>query len=259
MHPIIDTHAHLTDASFADCLPRVLENARSAGLVKIGVIGFDAATSRHACELAERYPDILYASVGIQPNSVAEALEGDWTMVEALASHPSVRALGETGLDLYWKDTPFALQQDYFERHIELSKSSGLPLVIHLRETGREIVDQLTPHGAAGPINGVMHSFTGDMATCRDCLDLGLYISFAGMVTFKKSDELREIAAFVPADRILIETDSPYLSPEPHRGKRPNEPARVVHTLEVLAKVRGVKYAELAEQTTSNAKRLFRV
>jgi TatD DNase family protein len=259
MHPIIDTHAHLTDASFADCLPRVLENARMAGLVKIGVIGFDAATSRYACELAERYPDILYASVGIQPNSVAEALEGDWAMVEALASHPSVRALGETGLDLYWKDTPFALQQDYFERHIELSKSSGLPLVIHLRETGRQIVDQLTPHGAAGPINGVMHSFTGDMATCRDCLDLGLYISFAGMVTFKKSDELREIAAFVPADRMLIETDSPYLSPEPHRGKRPNEPARVVHTLETLAKVRGVKYAELAEQTTINAQRLFRV
>lgn len=259
MHPIIDTHAHLTDASFADCMPRVLDNARAAGLVKIGVIGFDAATSRYACELAEQHPDILYASVGIQPNSVAEALEGDWETIESLASHLSVRALGETGLDLYWKDTPFELQQDYFERHIELSKSSGLPLVIHLRETGRQIVDQLTPHRTGGAIHGVMHSFTGDLATCRDCLDLGLYISFAGMLTFKKSDELREIAAFVPADRILVETDSPYLSPEPHRGKRPNEPARVVHTLEMLAKVRGVKYVELAEQTTSNARRLFRV
>jgi TatD DNase family protein len=147
---------------------------------------------------------MLFASVGIQPNSVAEANEEDWSIVEGLASHASVRALGETGLDLYWKDTPLDRQRDYFERHIELSKTTALPLVIHLRESGREIVDQLRPHANHALIRGVMHSFTGDLATCRDCLDMGLYISFAGMLTFKKSDELREIAAFVPADRLLV-------------------------------------------------------
>ena len=257
--PVIDTHAHLTDGAYADSLPEVLSSAKAAGVVKIGVIGFDANTSRSACELASRHSDMLFASVGIQPNSVAEAKEDDWAIIESLACHASVRALGETGLDLYWKDNPFPLQQDYFERHIELSKNSGLPLVIHLRESGREIVDQLRPHAATGPINGVMHSFTGDLATCRECLDMGLFISFAGMLTFKKSDDLRSIAAFVPADRILVETDCPYLSPEPFRGKRPNEPARVVHTLEIMAKTRGVPYAAVAEQTTANAIRLFKL
>lgn len=258
--PVVDTHAHLTDASFAESLPRVLQSAKDAGLVHIGVIGFDRMTSEAACVLAGQHAEILFASVGIQPNSAAEAADGDWDHIVRLATtHPYVRALGETGLDLYWDDTPFEVQQDYFDRHIELSKTTGLPLVIHLRETGRQIVEQLRPHAAVGKVHGVMHSFTGDMQTCRECLDMGLYISFAGMITFKKSDELREIAAFVPADRILVETDSPYLSPEPHRGKRPNEPARVVHTLEMIAKVRKVTYAELAHQTTQNAEKLFAI
>jgi len=256
--PVVDTHAHLTDASFADSLPQVLASAKAAGLVKIGVIGFDRTTSEAACEMAAAHADILFASVGIQPNSVAEAQSPDWEVIERLArSNPHVRALGETGLDLYWKDTPFELQQDYFERHLELSGETDLPLVIHLRESGRQIVDQLRPHAVNSTIRGVMHSFTGDLVTCRDCLDMGLYISFAGMITFKKADDLRAIAAFVPADRLLIETDSPYLSPEPFRGKRPNEPARVVHSLEAIAKIRHVSYAELAEQTTDNAMRLF--
>jgi len=257
--PVIDTHAHLTDASFAESLPRIIENARSAGLINIGVIGFDALTSRAACVLAEQFPRYLFASVGIQPNSVSEAGPDDWAAIEQLATQPHVRALGETGIDLYWKDTPLDLQRDYFDRHIELAKSTKLPLVIHLRESGQQIVDQLRPHATSSDVIGVMHSFTGDLQTCRDCLDLGLYISFAGMVTFKKSEELRAIAAFVPADRLLVETDSPYLSPEPHRGKRPNEPARVVHTLEVIAKTRGVPFAQLALQTTENAKRLFKL
>ena len=254
---VIDTHAHLTDRAFADCLPEVIETARAAGLINIGVIGFDATTSLAACELADQFAGYLFASVGIQPNSAAEAGPKDWAVIERLATGPNVLALGETGIDLYWKDTALNVQQDYFERHIELAKSTNLPLVIHLRESGQQIVDQLRPHTANGRVRGVMHSFTGDLKTCRDCLDMGLYISFAGMVTFKKSDDLRAIAAFVPADRLLVETDSPYLSPEPHRGKRPNQPARVVHTLEAIAKTRGVTYATMAEQTSANAKRLF--
>lgn len=254
---LYDTHAHLTDKSYNDCLDQIVVDAKSAGLVAINVVGFDATTSQSACELATRYNDFLFATVGIQPNSAAEAMPDDWAMIERLADHSSVRGIGETGLDRYWKDTPWELQQDYFDRHIVLAHTKQLPLVIHMRECGQEIVDQLKPHASKGPILGVMHSYTGDWDVCEQCLDLGLMISFAGMITFKKSDELREVAKRVPADRILIETDCPYLSPEPFRGKRPNEPARVAHTLRCLAIARGQRPEELAVQTTANARRLF--
>lgn len=255
---LYDTHAHLTDQAYADSIDRVLADAKAVGLVAINVIGFDAATSVAACDLAARHSGFLFAAVGIQPNSAAEAAPGDWAVIEELAGHAGVVAIGETGLDRYWDDTPIALQHDYFERHIVLAAAKRLPLVIHMRNSGEEIVDQLAPHAAAGPIRGVMHSFTGDWDLCRRCLDLGLMISFAGMVTFKKSDELREVAAKVPIDRILIETDCPYLSPEPLRGRRPNEPARVAHTLRCIAQARGVSPGELADATTENARRLFR-
>jgi TatD DNase family protein len=256
--PVIDTHAHLTDPSFAAILDQVITRAKSAGLVQIGCIGFDAATSVAACELSDRYPEMLFASVGIQPNSAGAASAEDWELVERLAtSNKHVRALGETGLDLYWDNTPLKIQQDFFERHIELSKKTKLPLVIHLRDSGPQIVEQLSIHAKDGAVRGVMHSFTGDKQTCRACLEMGLFISFAGMVTFKKSEELRDIAQYVPADRLLVETDSPYLSPEPLRGKRPNEPSRVIHTLETIAKLHCVTFDEMAHQTTENAKRLF--
>lgn len=255
---LYDTHAHLTDRSYNDCLDRIGNDAKSAGLIAINVVGFDATTSQRACDLASQSNGFLFATVGIQPNSVAEALPGDWAVIERLADHESVRGIGETGLDRYWKDTPWDVQQDYFERHIELGRAKRLPLVIHMRECGQEIVDQLKPHSAKGPIQGVMHSYTGDWDVCQQCLDLGLMISFAGMITFKKSDELREVAKRVPADRLLIETDCPYLSPEPFRGKRPNEPARVSYTLRCLATTRGDRPGDLAAQTTENARRLFK-
>lgn len=256
---LYDTHAHLTDKSYHDCLDRVLADARAAGLVAINVIGFDAATSQAACDLAATQPGWLFATVGIQPNSAGEAAPGDWGVIERLVDHPQVRGIGETGLDRYWDDTPWQIQQEYFERHIALATARDLPLVIHMRECGAEIVDQLLPHAARGPIRGVMHSFTGDWDLCSRCLDLGLMISFAGMLTFKNSESLREVAARVPADRLLIETDSPYLSPEPLRGRRPNEPARVALTLRCLAAARGIGAAEMAEITTANGYRLFGV
>lgn len=256
---LYDTHAHLTDSAYAATLPRLLEDARLAGLVAINVIGFDAATSRQACRLADSHPGFLYATVGIQPNSAAAAAADDWDSIVELATDPTVRGIGETGLDRYWDDTPWEVQQDYFERHIVLARRHDLPLVIHMRECGQEIVSQLTPHAAGGPIRGVMHSFTGDWSLCKQCLDLGLMISFAGMVTFKKSGDLREVAAKVPLESLLVETDSPYLSPEPLRGRRPNEPARVSHTAAVIAASRGMSPAEFGEATTANAKRLFGV
>src|SRR5262249_32129350 len=152
---------------------------------------------------------------------------------------------------------PLPMQQDYFDRHIRLSQATGLPLVIHLRETADEILAMLREAAQRAPLRGVMHSFTGTAQQAADFLALGLFISFAGMVTFKKSDDLRAIAASVRANRLLVETDSPSLSPEPLRGKRPNEPARVVHTAACVAEARGIGLQELARQTTANAQALF--
>ena len=254
---LFDTHAHLNVDAFADSVDEVVQRAKETGLVGIGVIGIDVATSRRACDLAAEYPGYLYAVVGIQPNSAAEAQPGDLQVIEELAGYPGVRAIGETGIDCYWDDTPLPLQKEYFDWHMNLCRSTGLPMVIHMRESGKLIVEQFAEQETVP--EGIMHSYTGDMETAKKCLDYGLYISFAGMVTFKKSDELRAVAKSVPEDRLLVETDSPYLSPEPLRGRRPNEPARVEHTLRCLAEVRGVTAEHLAAATTENAKRLFQL
>jgi TatD DNase family protein len=254
---LFDTHAHLNVDAFRDNVDEVVQRAKAIGLVGIVVIGIDVATSRRACDLAAEYPGFLFAAVGIQPNSAAEAGQDDFGVIEELAGYPGVRAIGETGLDCYWDDTPIDLQHEYFDRHMQLCRDTSLPMVIHMRESGELIAQQLKRQTSVPP--GVMHSFTGDAKLASECLELGLHISFAGMVTFKKSGELRDVARQVPEDRLLVETDSPYLSPEPFRGKRPNEPARVEHTLRCLAEVRGVTAQQLAEVTTENAKRLFQL
>lgn len=254
---LFDTHAHLNLDAFEGTLDETIRRARETGVEGICVIGIDLESSRRACDLAAAYPGYLYAVVGIQPNSAAEAEPTDWAAIEELAAYPGVRAVGETGLDCYWDDTPLAVQHEYFDRHLALARATSLPMVIHMRESGDLIVEQLRRQPSVP--NGIMHSFTGDWPLAQACLDLGLHISFAGMVTFKKSDELREVARRVPDDRLLVETDSPYLSPEPLRGKRPNEPARVEHTLRCLADVRGVAAEALAEITTANARRLFQL
>ena len=188
---------------------------------------------------------------------MAEAGPQDFALIEELAGSPGVRAIGETGLDCYWDDTPLEMQERFFDRHLQLCRESALPMIIHMRESGQLIVEQLRRQASVP--NGVMHSFTGDLELAMHCLEMGLCISFAGMVTFKKSEELRAVAKAIPEDRLLVETDSPYLSPEPLRGKRPNEPARVEHTLRCLADVRGVTASHLASVTTANAKRLFQL
>ncbi len=255
---LFDTHAHLNSNAFDGIVDEVIERAREKGVHSIAVIGIDAETSRRACELAATYPGYLHAVVGIQPNSAAGSDPHDFAVIEQLVGQsPGVVGIGETGLDCYWDDTPIAMQHDYFQRHLDLAIRVNLPVVIHMRESADLIIGQLreqTPLPAA-----VMHSFTGNMDEVRQCLDLGLMISFAGMVTFKKSDELRAVAAFVPEDRLLVETDAPYLSPEPLRGRRPNEPARVEHTLRCLALTRGVTAEHLAEATSENAKRFFKL
>jgi TatD DNase family protein len=253
---VIDTHAHLDDPRFAEDLADVVARAEAAGLERIVTIGTDASTSRTSIELADRFP-LLRAAVGIQPNHVAEAQPGDWKVILGLVSHPKCVAMGETGLDRYWDRAPFPLQEEYFARHLELSRKVGKPVVIHCREAEADVVRMLRAEfQAGGPIAGVMHSFTGDAATANACLEMGLHISFAGMVTYKNAEDLRRVAATIPLDRLLVETDSPYLAPVPHRGKR-NEPAYVVHTAELLAKVLGVTAQVLDEHATRNARSLF--
>jgi TatD DNase family protein len=254
---LFDTHAHLDDEQFAHDVAGVVERAAAAGVTRILAVGTTSQSSRNCLDYARRLPGV-WSSAGIHPNHAAEAQPGDWDEIVRLSGEQWVVALGETGLDLYWKDTPLSVQQDYFDRHIRLSQSAGLPFIVHLRETADEILAMLRDARKRSPLCGVMHSFTGTAEQAAQFLELGLHISFAGMVTFKKSDDLRAVAPKIPADRILVETDSPYLSPEPFRGKRPNEPARVVHTAKCLAQVRGVTIDELARQTTANAQALFR-
>lgn len=255
---LFDTHAHLDDEQFDEMRDEVVQRARDAEVMGIVAVGTTLASSQTCIELAQSY-DIVHAAVGIQPNYCAEAQVGDWDEIVSLAERPAVVALGETGLDRYWDYTPFDVQQDYFDRHLRLSQQRDLAFVVHMRDCEEDILQMLRDAARRGPLRGVMHSFTGTAAGAAECGELGLYISFAGMVTYKKSDELRAVAAAIPGDRLLIETDAPYLSPHPKRGRRPNEPALVVHTAECLAEVRGVSLDDLAEQTTANARRLFKL
>jgi TatD DNase family protein len=255
---LFDTHAHLDDPQLAENVDGVIERANAAGVAEILAVGTTLVSSRQCVAIAEKYPGV-YGAVGIHPNHSHEAVASDWNEIVALAHKPHVVALGETGLDKYWDFAPLAMQQDYFDRHLRLSQATGLPVVIHVRDSMSEVLAMLHEARSRGPVAGVMHSFTGNAAEAAECLRLGLNISFAGMVTFKKSEELRSVAAIIPADRILVETDSPYLSPEPLRGKRPNEPARMRHTAECLAKLRGVSLADFSRQTTENARRLLRI
>ena len=254
---LIDTHAHLDQDSFDADRDEVIARALAAGVVAMIAIGCTGPTSAAAVRLAAQHESV-FASVGIQPNYAAEVPATDWDEVVALSTAPRVVALGETGLDRYWEHSPLAVQQDYFDRHLRLSQQTGLPFIVHTRNSDAEVLEMLREARLRGPLTGVMHSFTGTLETAAECVELGLHISFAGMVTFKKSDDLRAVAASVPGDRILVETDSPYLSPHPLRGRR-NQPANVVYTAQSVAAARGVCLEEFAAQTTANARVLFRL
>ena len=253
---LIDTHAHLDDERFHSDLPAVLERAAAAGLRRVITIATTAPSSLASVALAAQHP-MLAATVGIQPNNVAEARPGDWDTVVPLAARDKVVAIGETGLDRHWNYTPFAQQEDYFARHLELARGHKLAVVIHCREAEADVVRMLrADYERHGPLKAVMHSFTGDWPTAEACLAMGAYISFAGMITYKNAQNLRDVAARVPLDRLLVETDSPYLSPVPLRGKC-NEPGHVVYTAACLATTHGVALAAIAQHTTHNARMLF--
>jgi TatD DNase family protein len=255
---LFDTHTHLDQPEFDQIRDAVVERAKTAGVEALVAVGTTAEASRRCVELAGRYAGV-FAAVGIQPNYVAEAAADDWAEIERISTAPGVVAIGETGLDRHWDYTPFDQQRDYFQRHIALARRRDLPFIVHMRDCDDDILAALREALVHGPLRGVMHSFTSDAAMAAECVAMGMHISFAGMVTYKKSQALRDCAATIPDERLLIETDCPYLSPEPVRSQRPNEPALVRHTAECIANARGVTLDKLAALTTTNARALFRV
>ena len=254
---IVDTHCHLDEESFTHELDEVVSASVENGVVAMVTIGTSVESSRRSIELAERFPGVVLAAVGIHPNYTAAAKPGDWEIIEELARHPRVVAVGETGLDRYWDYAPIELQQDYFDRHLELSEHTGKPFIVHCRDADEETRKQLRETSQKGQkLNGVMHSFCQSSESAAELLELGMFISFTGMLTFKRNQELRDLAAGLPTDRLFVETDAPYLAPMPNRGKR-NEPAFTRFTLECLAECHSVAPEEMARQTTENACQFF--
>ena len=253
--PLIDTHCHLDADAFQSDVDDIVQRAIDSGIERMLTIGITRETSEAAIVLANRY-ECVSAVVGIQPNYAQEAAPGDWDRITELASHPQVVGIGETGLDKYWDFAPLEIQREYFQRHLKFSRQSGKPFVVHCREAEADVLEMLKQDFVNGPLNGVMHSYCGDAAMATECVAMGMFISFAGMLTFRKNNSLREVAKSVPLDRLLVETDAPYLAPHPKRGKR-NEPAWVRHTADCLAEVHDITPNELAAATTRNAHTLF--
>jgi TatD DNase family protein len=252
---LFDTHAHLHFPDYADDLDAVLERARGAGVRGMVTIGTDRETNRAVTALAKRLPDV-WATVGIHPHDAAEAAEADFEEMERLASEePKVVGFGEMGLDFFRDLSPREAQDKVFRRQIDIARRARKPIIVHCRDAHAETLAVLAEE-RAGETGGVMHCFSGDVEIARRCLDLGLYISLAGPVTYKNARALPEVARFVPWDRLVIETDCPYLPPTPHRGKR-NEPAYVALTAACIAELRGADPEALCDALTANAAKLF--
>jgi len=250
---LIDSHAHLDYEELEQDMPGVLQRAREAGVAGIVTIGTDLASSRRARQLAHAHPR-LAATAGIHPHEASKARPEDWPALEQLCADPRVVAVGEVGLDYYYDFSPPDVQRETFRRQLGLCAAVGLPLVIHVRDAYDDAFGLVEQEGL--PCGGVLHCFSGGPRECERALALGLYVSLAGIVTFPKATQLQQAATLVPADRLLVETDAPYLAPVPRRGKR-NEPAFVVHTARRVAELRGVDLDQLARQTRANTVRLF--
>jgi TatD DNase family protein len=249
--PLIDSHAHLDFPQFDGDLEAVIARAREAGLVAIVNAGAGLESSRASVALADRV-DFIYTTVGIHPHDAKTANRAALTELRALAQHPKVVAVGEIGLDYYRDLSPRPVQRRAFADQLALAADLELPVVIHSRDAHDDVLDILRDWNGIG----VMHSYAAGSERLDDVLEMGFYISISGPVTFKKAERLREVAAKVPSNRLLIETDCPYLTPEPHRGKR-NQPAYVRYVAQTIAQARNVTPRKIALATTDNARRLF--
>jgi TatD DNase family protein len=258
MAEIVDSHCHLDFPDYGAELPEVLGRARAAGIVRMICIGSgrDITSARSAIALAGAETDI-YASVGIHPHDVAGMTAETWDELDRLARAPRVVGIGETGLDYFYDHSPREVQRAAFRRFVALGRAARLPIICHIRDAHEEAAEILASDGAA-EVGGVIHCFTGGVADARRYLDLGFHLSFSGILTFKNAAPIREAAVAAPLDRVMVETDAPYLAPIPHRGKR-NEPSYVVKTLALLAELRGIGFDDAAAATTANARRVFAI
>jgi len=252
---LIDSHCHLDFPSLIEDLDGVMERAAAAGVGRMVTICTKLSEFDRVRGLAERHQRV-YCSVGIHPHEAAAEKAVTAEELVALARHPKVVGIGESGLDFYYEHSPREAQERQFRTHIRAARESGLPLIVHSRDADAEMASILAEEMAAGPFTGVMHCFSSGPALAEAALDLGLYLSLSGILTFKNAEELREIARQAPLDRLLVETDAPYLAPVPMRG-RTNEPAYVAHTAAKLAELKGVGIAEIERRTTDNFERLF--
>lgn len=251
---LIDTHVHLNAEQYEEDVVEVIESARRAGVNRMVVVGFDTTTIERAIELAETY-SFIYAVIGWHPVDAIDCTQKELDWIESLASHPKVVGIGEMGLDYYWDKSPREVQQQLFRKQIQLAKRVNLPIVIHNREATADVVRILKEEEAA-TVGGIMHCFTGSVEVARECIAMNFLISLGGPVTFRNAKQPKKVAEEIELEHLLVETDAPYLTPHPYRGKR-NEPKHVVLVAEEIAKLKGISYEEVAKQTTRNAEKIF--
>lgn len=252
---LIDSHCHLDFPDFGPEVEEVVARAHEAGVGLMLTIGTKVSEFDRVRAVAERFPHV-YCTVGIHPHEAESEPETDTATLVELAQHPKVVGIGETGLDYFYEHSPRAAQERNFRSHIAAARETGLPLIVHTRDADDDMARILEDEAGKGAFPGLLHCFSSSPQLAEKALELGFYVSLSGILTFKNAGELRETAAKVPMDRLLVETDAPYLAPIPKRGKR-NEPSFVVHTAAKLAEVKGVSIGELAAVTTENFLRLF--
>lgn len=255
---LIDSHAHIQGREYRDDVSSVVSRARAAGVESIIAVGGagDMSSNTGAIALADAFENI-FATVGMHPHDAKDVGQSELDQLKELTHHPKVVAVGETGLDYYYEHSPRHLQRQVFAQFIALARATALPIIVHERDAAKEAAELLADEGA-GDLRGVIHCFTGDCEAARRYLDLGFYLSFTGILTFKNAEPLRKVVKDIPLDRLLIETDSPFLTPVPHRGKR-NEPGFVGYVAEIIARVKSISLEDVALATTTNTRALFRL
>ncbi|MCK1976666.1 TatD family hydrolase [Jeotgalicoccus huakuii] len=251
---LIDTHVHLNAEQYNEDLDAVIDRARDNGIEKMVVVGCDRESIERTMEMIDEYDDI-YGVIGWHPVDAIDCTDDDLRWIEELSKHEKIVGIGETGLDYHWDKSPKDVQKELFRKQIALAKRVNLPIIIHNRESTADCVEILKEEDAH-EVGGIMHAFSADERTADEIIAMNFYVSLGGPVTFKNAQLPKDIAVHVPLDRLLVETDAPYLTPHPYRGKR-NEPAHVKLVAEKIAELRNISYEALGQATTENAERLF--
>lgn len=251
---LIDTHVHLNAEQYNEDLDAVIDRARDNGIEKMVVVGCDRESIERTMEMIDEYDDI-YGVIGWHPVDAIDCTDDDLRWIEELSKHEKIVGIGETGLDYHWDKSPKDVQKELFKKQIALAKRVNLPIIIHNRESTADCVEILKEEDAH-EVGGIMHAFSADERTADEIIAMNFYVSLGGPVTFKNAQLPKDIAVHIPLDRLLVETDAPYLTPHPYRGKR-NEPAHVKLVAEKIAELRNISYEALGQATTENAERLF--